>query len=123
MKFEEVLQALREGKKIRKIGSRNYYYCLENGRIREYSGVESIGAVFGNDCLLTDWEVVEEKKKVKVRDLTPKQLYRYCTTRTNCRECAFRFVICTLATVGCWIDHKELYSDEFLDQEIEIEEE
>ena len=132
MKFEEVLPALREGKKIRKIGSRNYYY-LENGRIRECSGVKSICALFGDNLLLTDWEIIEETKKVKLRDLTEEQykkwFYNNCCSKnenksiSDCFVCVFHNAICNPESNRCWSEHKDLYSDKFLDQEIEVEEE
>lgn len=133
MKFEEVLPALRAGKKIRKIGSKNYYY-LENGRIRECSGVVSMYSSFGDDCLLTDWEIIKNKK-VKLRDLTEKQFTKwvknYCAYNgAYCNNCPFKSVNClslndTTYRIkckdNCRINHKDIFSDKFLDQEIEID--
>ena len=114
MKFEEVLPALREGKKIRRKCMRpdRYHIFDEIGQLYTF-GVEA-------DILQNDWEVVEEKKKVKLRDLTNEQYINYCKTRTHCRECLFRDVACV--EWYSWIKHKDLCSDEFLDQEIEVEE-
>lgn len=125
MRFEEVLPALREGEKITnsviKDNGYQYIHYLDEIIFNDKGGTYHLT---DKDIIEPgDWEIVGEKKKVKLRDLTLKQLYRYCITRTNCRECAFRFVICYPESSGCWINHKDLYSDKFLDQEIEIEEE
>lgn len=127
MKFEEVLPALREGKKItsehlRKCGYQYIYYrdkTMFNNKgdycwnLTYYDFVES-----------DNWEIVKEKKKVKVRDLTMEQFKKYCSSFTElCCKCPFTNVICSNFNGNCWIKHKDLYSDKFLDQEIEIEEE
>ena len=124
MKFEEVLPALREGKRIKRNTWPCYKYCYvkdnhivnQNGELYVF-GVEA-------DILQDDWEIVKEPKKVKLRDLTEEQLERYCdaTRGRICSECVFRYVNCEICTSSCWIKHKDLYSDKFLDQEIEIEE-
>lgn len=64
----------------------------------------------------------KEPKKKKLRDLTPEEFDKWkdngCTK--NCDDCIFYNVYCY--TEHCWVYHKNLYSDEFLDQEIEVEE-
>ena len=40
---------------------------------------------------------------------------------TNCEKCIFDNVRCDSYLNCCWINHKELYSETFLDQEVEIE--
>lgn len=62
--------------------------------------------------------------KKKLRDVTEKEYKKYqehCGERF-CPECPVNQVVCSL-TGGrlCWINHKDLYSDKFLNQEIEIE--
>lgn len=63
------------------------------------------------------------KKKIKLRDLTEEQYWKYNKKGcyTTCDKCMFRLVNCTNHDEDCWIHHKDLYSDKFLDQEIEIE--
>lgn len=63
------------------------------------------------------------KKKIKLRDLTEEQYWKYNKKGcyTTCDKCMFRLVNCTNRDENCWIYHKDLYSDKFLDQEIEIE--
>lgn len=63
------------------------------------------------------------KQKIKLRDLTEEQYWKYNKKGcyTTCDKCMFRLVNCTNHDENCWIHHKDLYSDKFLDQEIEIE--
>lgn len=68
------------------------------------------------------------KKKIKLRDLTQKENVKWreknCTFWGNgwgCNKCIFYNVMCAANKQKDWIYHKELYSDKFLDQEIEIE--
>ena len=65
------------------------------------------------------------KQKIKLRDLTPEQYSKYkeggCGCNGSCNECMFGSVNCVSASKSCWVFHKDLYSDKFLDQEIEIE--
>lgn len=124
MKFEEILPALREGKKIRlkEWEEIKYIYKHQNEtelRTEDYHVVNLSWEDFFSD----NWEVVKEKKKVKLRDLTEEQLERYCDGVRGriCEKCIFRNVSCEAYTSGCWVKHKDLYSDKFLDQEIEIE--
>lgn len=63
------------------------------------------------------------KQKIKLRDLTEKQ---YETWRKencdnmNCNTCPFYKVQCSLGEF-CWVRNKDIYSNKFLDQEVEIE--
>ena len=125
MKFEEVLPALREGKKIIRDcwGKDNYYflnedYCLETkeGAVATFL---TLPAIFSDD-----WEIFKEKKKVKLRDLTGEQYCRWLKNHncSSCEDCLFKIVECGYANQRCWLDNKEIYNDKFLDQEIEVEE-
>lgn len=67
----------------------------------------------------------KESKKKKLRDLTEEEfLYWKRNNCGNCKNCIFRNVICTCAGKyeSLWVECKELYSDTFLNQEIEVEE-
>ena len=128
MTFEEVLPALREGKKIRKRYwcKDTYVYININGEFETQSGRHFFISLDRVSDLEDDrWEIVEEPKKVKLRDLTEEQFNRYRNSACvkGCNACVFRYVYCTPGSVVCWIKHKDLYSDKFLDQEIEIDEE
>ena len=126
MKFEEVLPALREGKKITcsiiKNSGCHYIYYFDVTIFCDSGG----GCLYLTDKAIIeidDWEVIKEQKKVKLRDLTEEQFMKYCDSFTwtdksekNCFKCIFYNVSCW----NDWIKHKDLYSDKFLDQEIEI---
>lgn len=65
--------------------------------------------------------------KIKLRDLTLKQYEKWqhqnCHV-VSCNKCPFNNTPCSLSTRcalndRCWIYHKKLYSDKFLNQEIE----
>lgn len=64
--------------------------------------------------------------KIKLRDMTREQYEKWlknnCTTKILCGDCPFFKVFCCDKN-RCWINNKDLYSDKFLDQEIEIEDE
>ena len=129
MKLEKVIPAYRKGKKIRR-------ECWNEEKVMDLCIVKGIGkygwvkeGVFWKtvtDALLKadDWEIIEDKKIVKLRDLTEEQLEKW--RRTNCfgdkcHDCIFNKDGC-IYVAYCWIKDKSLISDEFLDQEIEVEE-
>lgn len=135
MKLEEIIPAYRKGKKIRR-------ECWNEEKVMNLCIVKGIGkygwvkeGVFWKavtDALLKadDWEIVKEPKKVKLRDLTEEQydlwIKNNCTKKYNdyCTGCPFQKVKCdNYGTVNdAWYLNKDLYSDKFLDQEIEVEE-
>lgn len=125
MLFEEVLPALREGKKIgRKKWNKGYYYEMTykygNNVIVDNHGEAKED---WEDLLATDWEIVKETKKVKLRDLTYEQFKKWQCKNCDSSNC---FTNCPFGVSGCRsnfrILHKDMFSDKFLDQEIEIEE-
>ena len=129
MKFEEVLPALRKGKKIRKIFWWNDHYIIWNEDNEIVASDTGKTCVFGKeDFTCADWEIVEEKKKVKLRDLTQEQYRTFvdseCRNKKTCNGCLFYYINCSICDKvdKCWINHKDLYSDKFLDQEVEIDE-
>lgn len=129
MKFEEVLPALRKGEKIkRKIWYEdiNYIILNENKEIISFKwGIYDALSI--KDLLADDWEIIKEKKKVKLRDLTEEQYRKW--VRNNCKNYDDKCYGCPFQKVYCdncerkndwWISNKDLYSDKFLDQEVEI---
>lgn len=60
--------------------------------------------------------------KKKLRDVTEKEFENWarqnCHGR-NCEKCMFKYVRCTVS--NSWAKYKEVLSDEFLNQEIEVE--
>ena len=124
MKFEEVIPALREGKKIRrKSWGRVHSFIIikDDSLVDDYHC--NVG-IYAYDLKADDWEIVTEKKKVKIRDLTEEEYKEYvkgCDKRI-CVKCLFNDVECNSNYNNCWVNHKDLYSDKFLDKEIEVEE-
>ena len=46
-----------------------------------------------------------------------------CVERDSCDDCIFRNVVCTRSNrESSWFNNKDLYSDKFLNQEIEVKE-
>ena len=68
------------------------------------------------------------KIKKKLKNLTCEEFskwkYQNCryfnANNLTCSSCLFNKIICN-SSASCWVDNKELYSDKFLDNEIEIE--
>ena len=65
------------------------------------------------------------KIKKKLRDITPEEWDKWKSKNCKCSDytcgkCIFDKVGCS--KYDCWIDNKDLYSDKFLNQEIEVEE-
>ena len=124
MKFTEVLPALLKGKKIRKIyWSEDKYVYSKKGEFSFLQQNDHI-FIFGVDDFKDDnWEIVKETKKVKLRDLTEEQYSSWFEKNCdwNCEHCCFNTVVCNYAFNRYWLNHKEIYSDKFLDQEIEVE--
>lgn len=63
------------------------------------------------------------KIKKKLKYLTPEEFYNWekenCN-HTECNACPFKSANCNLYDEDSWVNHKELFSDKFLNQELEI---
>lgn len=73
------------------------------------------------------YKITKLPKKKKLRDLTKEEYEEWCDANkcyrcygSNNSKCLFMNVPCIPRLSDCWVDHKELYSDEFLNQEIEV---
>lgn len=78
------------------------------------------------DFLNGNFEIVKLHKKKKLKDLTEEDFKKWRNKNCNilkCNECIFEYVYCTKSTNECWANHKDLYSNKFLDQEVEVSEE
>lgn len=77
------------------------------------------------DLLNGNYKIIKLPKTKKLKDLTYDEMCKWkeknCTSIICDNSCLFYKVICT-CTNNCWVKHKDLYSDKFLDQEIEVEE-
>ena len=122
MKFEEIIPALREGKKIRRRGwCKGAYISIgTDGSVCDQNN--EIFPFVLNDFKSEFWEIIKEPKKVKLRDLTEEQYVKWrknnCCANTCANSCPFKYINCSIG----WSNYKEMYSDKFLDQEIEVEE-
>ena len=73
----------------------------------------------GKDTII---KLPKEPKKKKLRDLKPEEYDKWKKKNCdNCRKCIFKNVVCNMRDYS-WIHHKDLYSDKFLEQEVEVEE-
>lgn len=64
------------------------------------------------------------KIKKKLRDLTQEEYTNWymknCSVYVKCGDCPFNSVVCSIITKKNWVNNKDLYSDKFLNTEIEI---
>lgn len=60
-------------------------------------------------------------KKIKLRDIVPelweRKEHNFFCRHHICTSCPLSMVDCVF-----WVNYKDMYSDKFLDQEIEVEE-
>lgn len=66
--------------------------------------------------------IIKFPKKKKLRDLTPEEYKKWSEKNCepgNCDKCIFRNVSC-LDGGSCWVKHKDIYSDKFLEQEVKV---
>ena len=70
------------------------------------------------------YKIIKLPKKKKLRDLSVEEYKKWleigCHRCDRCDNCVFKNVICMYDN-NCWVHHKDLYSDKFLDQEVEVE--
>lgn len=77
-----------------------------------------------NNLINGYFKIIKLPKTKKLRDLTEEEWNKWkqknCNNCNSCDKCISANVICSGKRL--WIHHKDLYSDKFLDQEIEVEE-
>ena len=74
--------------------------------------------------LLEEEHITKVPKLKKLKDLTFEEYKKWTRkncTNTKCSECPFKYASCDVNEEICWINGKNMYSNEFLNQEIEIE--
>lgn len=62
------------------------------------------------------------KRNIKLRDLSKEELEQWINrncSNTSCKKCVFKYAVC--AGSNSWFNNKDMFSDKFLNQEIEIE--
>lgn len=76
-----------------------------------------------NNLITGYFKIIKLPKTKKLRDLTEEEWNKWKQKNcNNCDKCIFRYASCYNSYENCsWIHHKDLYSDKFLDQEIEVE--
>lgn len=65
-----------------------------------------------------------KENKKKLRDLTMEEYKKWVRkncSNLSCEDCVFLKAKCNTNSIGCWINHKDAYSEKFLNQEIEVE--
>lgn len=63
------------------------------------------------------------KIKKKLKYLTPEEFYNWSKENcdhTECNACPFKSANCNLYDEDSWVNHKELFSDKFLNQELNV---
>ena len=68
-------------------------------------------------------KIIKLPKKKKLRDLTLEEWNKWQLKNCgNCNKCVFNKVNCDISYEKLsWVNNKDIYSDKFLDQEIEVE--
>lgn len=64
------------------------------------------------------------KIKKKLKDISLEEFKVWSIKNCNqlsCEKCVFSKVYCDEFSSNCWVNNKDIYSDKFLNQEIEIE--
>ena len=117
--------------KLESDATNTIYYITED---LKFIGISESGENNFDDCfrlLLANKlgnivKLPKERKKKKLRNLTKDEwdrIRRDCSERNTCNDCIFRNVICSKSSSSnSWFNNKDLYSDKFLDQEIEADE-
>ena len=117
------LLGIEPNEKFKIKGDEETYHLDENLLVYgEVDGVIHIN--FLNNVLNGTLKIIKLPKKKKLRDLTlndfEKWMAKYCDNGIiSCRDCVFKYVNCDKHF--SWVNYKDLYSDKFLDQEIEVE--
>ena len=114
--------------KVESDATNTIYYITED---LKFIGKTESGEYNFDDCfrlLLTNKignivKLPKEPKKKKLRDLTPEEYKKWLEKNCKnniCDKCIFNNVVCSDADCS-WANHKYLYSDAFLNKEIEVE--
>ena len=111
------------------LGAKEYIYHIDEDLYIRENGEGGEGIICSDKslCNLLNGrsKIVKLPKKKKLRDITEEEFKKWkqknCHIATlECEDCIFNNVCCS--DIRCWVNHKDLFSDKFLDQEIEVEE-
>lgn len=124
MKFEKILEMKRRGHKIR-IANLEEKLLVPFGEDARYIPLSFFGKIINGDRY-----TIAKRKKVKLKDLT-KAEYRdfwqeeertFGKKSGSCSNCIFKNLECDPNLASCRIYHKDMFSDKFLEQELEFDE-
>lgn len=94
-------------------------------RLRVLTDTSNIVAEALRYLLTGEWQIVKlQPKKKKLRDWTMEDFKKWedVNCKGVCDDCPFTNVHCNDNAKRFWINNKDLYSDKFLDQEVEVPE-
>lgn len=105
-----------------------YCYIDENLEIHVSDFDDEFSSIIWFTKILNgEYKITKLPKKKKLRDLTEEEYKEWCDANkcyrcygSNNSKCIFMNVPCNSRLGDCWIYNKDLYSDKFLDQEIEV---
>lgn len=102
------------------------FYEINENLNAFYKGKLWQGTLIGlRDLLNGTCEIVKLPKKKKLRDLTMEEYKKWverCCPKIDCDNCPFFTLVCNISSSSCWVNHKDLFSDKCLDQEVEVPE-
>lgn len=117
VKPNEVFKIKGCGETIYKIDEKLWVYYKPNSSWG-YSQLELSSFLTGEN------EIVKLPKKKKLRDLTMEEYKKWKNEnclKIACEDCPFYTFLCDSSNDCCWFNHKDMFSDKFLDQEVEVE--
>lgn len=106
----------------------NYYINEKLNMYQEKDGVisfDSYSALTLIDLINGKYEIIKVSKTI--RDLTDEEFFKWrikmCDKYDSCKGCPFSIAICDSSRAGYWLNNKNLFSNKFLNQIVEIPQE
>lgn len=102
-----------------------FYKIDENLNVFFASSVWEKSCIKFADFLTEKYTIIKLPKKKKLRDLTMEEYKKWverCCPKIDCDNCPFFTLVCNISSSSCWVNHKDLFSDKCLDQEVEVPE-
>ena len=118
-KIFEIL-GVEPNEKFKVEGFEAIYYIDENLIVKSNAEFSSLNL---SRLLTEEIKIIKLPKKKKLRDLTMEEYKKWLEKNCKnniCDKCIFNNVVCSDADCS-WVKHKYLYSDAFLNKEIEVE--
>lgn len=130
IKLKKVFEILgvKPNEKFKIKGEFKLYSFDENLNLYFYDDFDNYHLTLTNtflELLKGNYEIIKLSKKKKLRNITPEEWDEWIKNNCKCpkcEKCIFGYASCTKSNVSfSWVHNKDLYSDKFLDQEIEVE--